>query len=688
MDNQEFQDRRSDQKKPDQARQEGYQIRIPRFLQNTDSSYRENRTARGYGEDPNRRVDPSFRDALRQNERKEFYRRDTASFRENVGRDRSYRQEERNSFRRENASGISSGMNADFRYRDRQNPDYRNTARQTGDYRNTARQAGDYRTTTRQTGDYRNTARQTNDYRNSTRQTSDYRNSARQTGDYRNSTGQGSTRYSAEPRDYRNPGHASEYRTFTSQIPDYRNYSGRNEERGESWPERARRVYPELREDAKWDLTDRRDSYRNFSSSYSDRADRRRDNELPYQRRDLNHDRRYQVSQQYGAEDDIDEFYEEDIDPDFSDQEDFKNRKRAQTERKGYSAGVKVLLVLAVLLTIVAGSGFFYYHYVLSQVSYANGKDHAISEPVPLTTVDPLAEFDPDSVKWNQETIYRHEEGVHNFLLVGEENYEHDERGRTDAIMILTMNENDHAIRLSSIMRDSYVQIPDYEGNSYKDNKINVAYTLGGMTLMMKTVEENFNIQLDGYAKVDYDGFETIIDALGGVTITLGEEEAEYLNTTNYISKKKYRNVKAGTQVLNGNQALGYSRIRKAPTAKGTTDDWGRTERQRNVLNALFEAYKDKNIVELMLLLPKMMRLVTTDLDKNQITYLLLTVVKDRPRTLETKNFPVGGAFDTQIVPGVGDSLVLDFDKNIEALHGFVFGDEPETETGINENGD
>lgn len=336
----------------------------------------------------------------------------------------------------------------------------------------------------------------------------------------------------------------------------------------------------------------------------------------------------------------------------------------------------KVLCAVGAVLLLLAVAGLMYYNYLLGLVDMKKEDDYAVEETTDtLQEPDPLADFDPSSVVWDQNTVYRQEDGVLNFLLIGEENMDDNARGRADAIMIATINQKEKAIRLTSIMRDSYVQIPDYQGKTYRDNKINVSYTFGGMTLAMKTIEENFNIQLDGYAKVDYSRFEQLIDALGGVEITLGEEEADYLNRTNYISKKKYRNVKAGTQTLNGNQALGYSRIRKVKTPEGVGDDWGRTLRQRNVLNAVFEKYKSKSLVELVMMLPKMMELVSTDLDKNQITSLLAIVVSCKPDKLETKSIPVNGGFERQIIPnGIGDSLVLDMNQNIEELHRFIFG--------------
>lgn len=85
-------------------------------------------------------------------------------------------------------------------------------------------------------------------------------------------------------------------------------------------------------------------------------------------------------------------------------------------------------------------------------------------------------------------------------------------------------------------------------------NKFNAAYSFGGIKLLYKTIASNFGIKLDGYAEVNFDAFIDVINAVGGVEATLTESEATNLNDTNYIRRKKYRNVKVGTQVLNGYQ--------------------------------------------------------------------------------------------------------------------------------------
>ena len=285
--------------------------------------------------------------------------------------------------------------------------------------------------------------------------------------------------------------------------------------------------------------------------------------------------------------------------------------------------------------------------------------------------------IDPDLVEKEDESEIRSEEYCYNILLMGEEAIKsYGANGRTDLIMIATINAKDKKLKLTSIMRDSYAQIPGHE-----DNKINAAYAKGGASLLVDTIEQNLKIQIDGYVKVGFDGFEQIIDRLGGVEISLTAEEAEYLRTHNYISKPEYRNVVAGKQWFNGNQTLGYCRVRYVPTADGLYNDHGRTARQRAVLTQLFQKYKTHNFVELASILYDCLGLVTSDLSAEDMTKMLELVIEERILTLETSQIPAKGTFtDTYI--GKMSVLSVNWPANAKILQEFIFGPEEVTEQG------
>ena len=265
----------------------------------------------------------------------------------------------------------------------------------------------------------------------------------------------------------------------------------------------------------------------------------------------------------------------------------------------------------------------------------------------------------------------RVEEHIVNILLLGEEKIgSENARGRTDLIMIATLDTEQRTVKLTSIMRDILVAIP-----GYSDDRINSVYSKGGIELLKEVIELNFEIVPDGYMLVDFDSFEQIINNLDGVTIELSAEEAEYLNTTNYISNPAYRNVVPGLNKMNGNQALGYCRVRHVPTMDNSYADFGRTSRQRVVLNALFEKVKTKNLFQLAIIADSCLPLIETDLTAAQISDYMEKAVESRITSFVQMRIPIDGSFRDATYNGITDLIQINFPENIKALHEFIFGD-------------
>lgn len=263
----------------------------------------------------------------------------------------------------------------------------------------------------------------------------------------------------------------------------------------------------------------------------------------------------------------------------------------------------------------------------------------------------------------------RKEDYVYNILLIGEEALPQFGGRRSDSMILVSVNSKDKKIYMTSLMRDMYVQIP-----GYSDNKLNAAYAYGGPSLLVATIEKNLETKIDGYAKVGFDSFEWIIDRLGGVEITLTAEEAAYLRKKDYISNPANRTVVAGTQLMNGNQVLGYCRVRYVPNINGTANDFGRTERQRMVLTKLFETYKDTNIFTLLSIFNDCLPRVETDISKADLQNLMETVVENRILDLETFRIPVSGSYDDEAKVGGSYVIQVNWKKNIEQLHEKIFG--------------
>jgi LCP family protein required for cell wall assembly len=280
-------------------------------------------------------------------------------------------------------------------------------------------------------------------------------------------------------------------------------------------------------------------------------------------------------------------------------------------------------------------------------------------------------EIDPDTIVWPEHPGYgRREEDVYNILLLGEEAIDSGiSRGRTDLIIIATLNKHSKSIKLTSLMRDTLVQIP-----GYKENKLNSAYEKGDVDLLYETISLNFNIHLDGCVLVNFENFEQIIDYMGGLDLTLTSSEAKYLRNTNYISNPSYRTVVEGKQLMNGNQVLGYSRIRKRAAITGENNDYGRTDRHRIILNAIFDKYKNKSELELATTMVKVLPMVKTDIDSKTFEKLLSTFIEMRTMEINQLRIPANGTFTDNVKVRGMDVLVPDLGKNVSILHEFIFG--------------
>ncbi len=334
--------------------------------------------------------------------------------------------------------------------------------------------------------------------------------------------------------------------------------------------------------------------------------------------------------------------------------------------------GIIIVLTMMVLIAGRQISGKIIYKGAAHIIHSRLNKDHnpSNSESVPHMEAN-LDNIELDSLGSGSYPV-RKEDGILNFLFIGIEKM-HGARN-TDSMMIVTLDTKNKRIKLTSLMRDSYVSIPGYH-----DNKLNSAYAKGGINLLADTIEKNYKVKLNGYISVDFKSFEKVIDLLGGVRIQLTKEEAYYLNTKDYISNPYYRTVVEGMNLLNGNQALGYCRVRYVKTLENEANDYGRTSRQRKVMNEIFEKYKSLNIIDLIKVSNQCLDYVNTDLSEDTIELIIETVLDNRISTMESFRLPVKGAFeDPKIYEGVTYPLVYNWEENIKQFYMFLYGDTEE----------
>lgn len=275
-------------------------------------------------------------------------------------------------------------------------------------------------------------------------------------------------------------------------------------------------------------------------------------------------------------------------------------------------------------------------------------------EPTPTPTPSIVIMDDPD---------------ILNVLLIGVENMKGAKYGRSDAMILVSVDLNGGPLKMISFQRDLFVAIPR-NGN----DRLNAAYAFGGASLLVETMEKNFGVDIDSYIKVEFDGFEHIIDQLGGLTISLTARESDYLNTTQYISDPAQRNTVAGEQRMSGSQVLGFCRVRKVPTANGLTDDRGRNYRQRMVLQALFHQFKSKNIAELSQIMNQCFEYVTAPASlKSLATDALGAVFEHQMYEIETMQVPQSGLYTNAIIEGKD---VCAYDPAcVDKLQEFIYGE-------------
>ena len=261
-------------------------------------------------------------------------------------------------------------------------------------------------------------------------------------------------------------------------------------------------------------------------------------------------------------------------------------------------------------------------------------------------------------------TAAEQDAAVRNILLIGTDNRE-DERGRADTVILLSFSKHNHTVTMTSLMRDSYVSIPNHG-----TDKLNAAYAYGGATLLMDTIVNNYGIPVDDYICVNFKAFVHIADALGGIKVEISDREAEAINV---ILQSEVNQImgddpmddflpSGGTFVLNGKQALSYARIRYVGNA-----DFERTERQRTVLNLMLDKCKHMRPTAIPKILSKAMPELKTNMSTGALYLLSLqTPVKLIGYDMQKLRLPADGTYSDQTSPDGQMVLAVDFDANMQ----------------------
>lgn len=243
---------------------------------------------------------------------------------------------------------------------------------------------------------------------------------------------------------------------------------------------------------------------------------------------------------------------------------------------------------------------------------------------------------------------------IKNIALLGIDQVDGDV-GRSDAIIIATIDSLHKKLKLTSISRDSYVNI---EGHGY--DKLNHAYAFGQEELAIKTINQTFGLDITDYAKVNFNNLKDIIDIIGGIDITVEDYELADLNGV--IST-------AGRQHVNGTQALAYSRIRY-----NSGGDDKRTERQRIVLTEIFNKISTVGILKLPSLVNDILPHVQTSLSTSEVLSLGTKVLTSGITNIEQLRFPLPEHSKGDEINGIFYTI---FDEEItkEQIQKYIYED-------------
>ena len=338
------------------------------------------------------------------------------------------------------------------------------------------------------------------------------------------------------------------------------------------------------------------------------------------------------------------------------------SEERPETGKKRLKT---VLIVTAIILAVLLVTAAFFMDYIRDSMNYLGkgdrlptlSQEEIDAEQFGSGTVDPNATIiDGTDIDWGE--VYHKiggDDNIINILLVGQDRRPGETRTRSDAIILVTFNKLKETITMTSFMRDMYVDFP----GDYYDNRLNVAYYFEGLEFLNETLELNFGVVVDANVVVDFDQFRDIINLLGGVEMELTESEARYINT-----KVGRECVTEGWNKLTGGMALWHARNRTS----GGTSDFGRTSRQRDVLSALIDAYKDKSPLEMALLLDDILGMISTDLTEAEVTNYFWALFPMLSKCeIITQGIPVEGSYYVGNVRGMS-VLVPDMEMNRQAL--------------------
>lgn len=247
------------------------------------------------------------------------------------------------------------------------------------------------------------------------------------------------------------------------------------------------------------------------------------------------------------------------------------------------------------------------------------------------------------------------DDNIINILLIGADTLTG--TGRSDTMILVSVNTDDKRIVLTSLMRDMWVSIPDHN-----NNRLNAAHSAGGPELLMETIYVNFHIKVDKYVKVDFSSFKKAVDAIGGIDITVNENNYDFFS-------RNYSDVYLGKVIhLDGSKALLYARDRNY-----SQGDFIRTLHQRDLLTQFAKQLAKKSLEEIDSVINLVLGYVRTNIPKEELKNYIGDALVYLSYDIETARLPCAGSFKNANINGRA-VLEVDFDMNIHFIMTKIYG--------------
>lgn len=256
-----------------------------------------------------------------------------------------------------------------------------------------------------------------------------------------------------------------------------------------------------------------------------------------------------------------------------------------------------------------------------------------------------------------------------NILLLGCDSYTKNSYSRSDSMIILSLNLDTGSVKLTSLMRDTWIKVP---GSKSKHRKLTELCAVGGPELTIEAINDNFGMDIENYALISMEGVAEIIDIIGGLELDVTEAERKALNKGLFdlssLSGMEQLQESGENVHLNGNQATAYARIRKIDS------DYVRVERQRTVLLKMAEKIKSgASATTLLSIVNVLTDYVETNLTFMQIMSIGMAGLNMDLSNVEQLRIPADGTYDSGTFDGIW-CIKPNYSKNTKILHDFIYG--------------